>query len=335
MRLPGGGEDARARLARASVLVVGAGGLGSPVVALLAGSGIGRLTVVDPDRVELSNLSRQTLFSSADVGRSKAEVAVERAASVDPDLSVVALVGTFRPEMVAGHDVVIDAADSSAVTRAVSDACAGADIPWVWGAVLGFDGQASTFWDSRGIDFHDLHPVDSPDSGSCEIDGVLPALCHAIGAVMASQVVAIVAGIGEPLLGAVVSVDASTWEWSRTALRRGPSSTRPSRSARVAVPELRAALSDSAAVEARPVVVDVRTDDERATGGIPGSTVPGRLPESASDLVVVCERGPRAEAWAISARSRVGARIRVLDGGMAAWRAAGGPLDVSPEPSRR
>lgn len=330
MKLSPTPEEARSALAATRVLVVGAGGLGSPVVALLAGSGIGRITIIDPDEVDASNLSRQTLFAAGDVGRSKARLAAERAAAVDPDLDAVAVVDRFRPEMVAGHDVVLDAADSLAVTRSVSDACAAAGIPWVWGAVLGYDGQAAVFWDREGIDFHDLHPgAADGEGGTCALVGVLPSLCHAVGSVMAAQVLALVAHIGEPLLGSILSVDASTWEWTRSPLRRGPASVRPTAVPRIDVDALSGILNDQ---DPGTVVVDVRTPAEREAGSIDGSVPPDLVPAGATRLVVVCERGPRADAWAAANSTHSAGRVEVLDGGMAAWRAAGRPVSTVSTP---
>ena len=118
----------------------------------------------------------------------------------------------------------VDAADSVEVTRAVADACAAAGVPFVWGTARGYDGQVSVFHDAaeEPVDFHDLHPEALPDEGSCAADGVLPALCGAVGAVMAAQVTALVAGLGEPLLGRVLTVDqlgATLSPFSRTNRR--------------------------------------------------------------------------------------------------------------------
>lgn len=322
------GPDLLERLGRARVLVVGAGGLGAPVVAYLAGSGLGRLTIVDDDVVDGSNLARQTLFTAADVGSAKAEVAAARARAVDPELDVVAVVGRFRPEHVAGHDVVVDAADAVDVTRAVSDACAPLGVPFVWGTVLAYDGQVSVFRDRGpdGVDFHDLHPEVLPDEGSCAVDGVLPALCGAVGSVMAAQVTALVAGLGEPLLGRLLTVDARRWRWTESPIRRGPASRRPTglpADAAAAVPRIApAALAARLADPADPVtLVDVRTPEEWATGVIGGSVHPGDLPDGTA-VVVTCARGPRADAWARTA----GRPVTVLDGGVDAWRREGLPL---------
>lgn len=314
--LDAGGDAVLERLAAARVLVVGAGGLGAPVVAYLAGSGIARLTVVDPDIVDPSNLARQTLFGTSDIGVPKAEVAAARVRAVDPECRVDAVVGSFHADLVAGHDVVVDAADSVVVTRAVSDACAQHGVPFVWGTVLGYDGQVSVF-DDRVVDFHDLHPEVRPDEGSCAIDGVLPALCGAVGSVMAAQVTALVAGLGEPLVGRVLSVDARRWRWTESPLRRGPSSRRPdapefAAGDRISPSVLAARIADGTDPV---VVVDVRTPAERAGGVIAGAVQPEDLPDGGGPVVVVCARGPRAVAWAASADRPT----TILDGGMQAW----------------
>ncbi len=337
--LEGAGAVALRELAAARVLVVGAGGLGGPVIAYLAGSGLGRLTIVDDDVVDASNLARQTLFTTADVGSAKAEVAAARARAVDPETEVVAVVGRFRPEHVDGHDVVVDAADAVDVTRAISDACAERHVPFVWGTVLAYDGQVAVFRDDGpdAVDFHDLHPEVLPDEGSCAVDGVLPALCGAVGSVMAAQVTALVAGLGEPLLGRLLTVDARRWRWTESPVRRGPASRRPvtavpgtgsddGRPPRIAPAALAARLADATDAV---TVVDVRTVEELATGVIPGSVRPDELAgrDDVGDLVVTCARGPRADAWARTA----GRPVTVLDGGVDGWRREGRPLD---EPGR-
>ncbi len=290
----------------------------------LAGAGLRRLTVVDHDVVDPSNLARQVLFDLADVGRPKAEVAAERLRAVDPSLEVVALTASFAAEQVADHDVVVDAADSVVVTRAVSDACAAHGIPFVWGTVLGYDGQVSVFHDagSDPVDFHDLHPDVLPDEGSCALDGVLPALCGAVGSVMAAQVTALVAGLGEPLLGRVLTVDARRWRWTESPLRRGPGSRRPAPVADT-VPETIApsALAASLAADGPLVLVDVRTPEERATGIIAGSIPPEALRPDDRTVVAVCASGRRATAYARALERPV----VVLDGGITAWRAEGRP----------
>lgn len=329
--LEGAGRAALDALGAARVLVVGAGGLGAPVLTYLAGSGLGRITIVDHDTVDTSNLARQTLFAAADVGRSKADCAADRVRGVDGVVEIVALTERFRPEHVADHDVVVDAADSVEVTRAVSDACAAAGVPFVWGTALGYDGQVSVFHDAatHPVDFHDLHPEALPDEGSCAADGVLPALCGAVGAVMAAQVTALVAGLGEPLLGRVLTVDARRWRWTESRLRRGPASVRPAAPTLAEPPRIAPAeLARLLGADAGIVLVDVRTDEERATGVVPGSLTPADLGGSGAfdELVVVCASGKRATTWArqaIADRPAGAPPVTVLDGGITAWRREG------------
>jgi adenylyltransferase/sulfurtransferase len=313
----GNADDTLRRLANTSVLVVGAGGLGSPVIALLAGSGLGRITIVDPDVVDPTNLARQTLFTREDLGQPKAVIAAEHVRAVDAEVTAVAVVAAFAESQVHGHDIVVDAADSVLVTRAISDACATAGVPFIWGTALGYDGQVSSFWDAEGIDFHDLHPEPLADEGSCAVDGVLPALCHAIGSVMAAQVTALVAGLGEPLLGSVLTVDARRWRWTTSPLRRAAWASRPAAVKPIASIDVQT-LRESLEAGSTATILDVRTPGERSTGTIPGAVSVDELTPTADEIVVVCERGPRATQWVLD---HPDVRAVVLEGGMQAWRA--------------
>lgn len=331
--LAGSGQDVLERLGRARVLVVGAGGLGAPVVSYLAGSGLGRLTIVDDDVVDGSNLSRQTLFTTADVGAAKAEVAAARARAVDPE----ARRGRGRRSLPAR-------ARRRARCRGrrrrrggrhagdLGRLCTARD-PVRLGhrAVLRRPGLGLPRRGDDCVDFHDLHPEVLPDEGSCAIDGVLPALCGAVGSVMAAQVTALVAGLGEPLLGRLLTVDARRWRWTESPIRRGPTSRRPTGLQAAAAAAAAAPRISPAALAARLAdpadtltLVDVRTAEEWATGVIAGS-VHGDAALPDGDVVVTCARGPRADAWART----VGRPVTVLDGGVDAWRREGLPLALN------
>ncbi len=251
VRLPGFGLEAQARLRAARVLVIGAGGLGSPAVQYLAASGVGTLGVVDDDVVDRSNLQRQVLFGPGDVGLPKARIAAERVRATAPDTHVVVhpvRLSADTAAMLDGYDVVVDGSDSFDTCYVVADEAAARGLPVVWGSVARLDGQVSVFWDAapdgRDVDYRDLHP--SPPSGgwdeSCADVGVLGPLCGTVGSVMASEVVKLVTGVGEPLLGRVVTIDAGSASWRESRLRRAPHRARE----RAAANEVRTASAAGA-----------------------------------------------------------------------------------------
>src|SRR5690625_4056715 len=151
MRLPQLGGQGQRRLAAARVAVIGAGGLGAPVLTYLAAAGIGEITLIDPDVVDLTNLHRQVIFGAKDVGRSKAVTAAEHLHVLNPRVRVRALVDVVTPtnalELLAGHDLVLDGTDNFPTRYLASDACEMLDIPLVWGSILAFSGQVSVFWE--------------------------------------------------------------------------------------------------------------------------------------------------------------------------------------------
>lgn len=208
------GETAQRRLAHSRVLVVGAGGLGSATIPALAAMGIGTIGVVDTDAVELSNLHRQLAHGVADIGRSKLDSVAETVARIDPEIVVarhsVWLDSSNALELFSDYDVVLDGSDNFVTRYLVNDAAAITGIPLVWGAILGYGGQAGVAWAGHGPTYRDLFPV-PPTPGtvaSCAEGGVLPPVCAMIGAIMCSETVKLLTGIGEPLLGRVTTYDA-------------------------------------------------------------------------------------------------------------------------------
>lgn len=204
------GAAGQAKLAAASVLVVGAGGLGSPVLLNLAGAGIGRLTVVDDDRVETSNLHRQPLFRQADVGRWKAEAAKDAICAYNPEACIEELVQRLKPgnatELVAKADIVVDAADSLAVTYILSDACADAGKPLVSAAVLGLGGYVGTFC-GTAPSYRAVFPDMPSQVGSCAANGVLGPVVATMGALQAHMVLQLLLDLRPSPSGQLVSVD--------------------------------------------------------------------------------------------------------------------------------
>ena len=215
------GPAAQARIRAARIAVVGAGGLGSPALLYLAGAGVGHITLIDDDFLDLSNLHRQIIHSSADEGRPKVDSAVERLAGLNPDVEVTAvrerLTWSNAVNLLEGADVVLDGSDNFATRHVVSHACARLGVPHVWGSILGFEAQMSVFWAGRGPVYEDLYPAPPPPGSvpSCAQAGVLGPLVGVVGSAMAGEALKLVTGLGEPLVGRLGYYDslAGTWEY--------------------------------------------------------------------------------------------------------------------------
>lgn len=226
--LPGVGLAGQERLAQARVLVVGAGGLGSPVLTYLAAAGVGTLGIVDDDRVDVTNLQRQVVHGTADLGRPKVESAAERVRDINPYVVVERharrLDAASAPDLVAGYDVVVDATDNFPSRYLLSDACVLVGRPLVWGAVARFDGQVSVWWPGRGPCYRCVFPR-PPAPGtvpSCAEGGVLGVLPGVIGTLQATEVLKILLGQGEPLVGRMLVYDALGAHVGEVPLGRHP-----------------------------------------------------------------------------------------------------------------
>ncbi|MET0298053.1 MAG: ThiF family adenylyltransferase [Microbacterium sp.] len=357
--LAGFGDDAQRRLAAAHVAVVGAGGLGSPAVIALAAAGVGTLTVIDDDDVELSNLQRQVMHRVGDVGRPKVDSAVRIAAELSPHT----VVNTVRERLtsgtatglLSGADVVIDGSDTFDTREAVAAACESLGVPLVWGVVQEFHAQVTVFWSAPpagapAVRLADLYPPSSVgDVPTCAQVGVLGSLCLQVGGLLATEAIKLVTGVGEPLLGRVLVVDALRGRFDEVPLRAAsPSAVAETPSAvadpRPPVADKRPPVATHRSPVAEPVevphldpsaaraaqtagatIVDVREPHETATGVIPGSieiplaTLLGD-PLLAGDgpVVVVCQVGARA-LRAARALDAAGIPASVLAGGIAAW----------------
>jgi adenylyltransferase/sulfurtransferase len=246
--IPEVGQDGQRRLKAARVLLVGAGGLGSPLALYLAAAGVGRIGLVDFDRVEASNLQRQLLFSEDDLGREKVSAAVERLRGVNPHVVIephaVRLTAANALELLADYDVVADGSDNFATRYLVNDACVLLGKPDVWGAVQRFEGQLAVFWAARGACYRCLFPEPPPPGAvpSCAEAGVLGVLPGIVGALQASEVLKLLLGIGEPALGRLLVFDALRLRFRELALRKSPScpvcSPEPTQRGLVEYPEL-------------------------------------------------------------------------------------------------
>lgn len=210
--LKGIGGEGQQRLKAARVLVVGAGGLGSPVIAYLAAAGVGTVGVVDDDVVSLSNLQRQVIHTSAAQGEAKVVSAQRFVAGLNPFVTVEPHASRLAAENVAAlvgtYDLVLDGTDNFTTRKLVAEACAAAEVPLVSGAVSMFDGQVTVFAPG-GPGFADLYPQspDEVDLPACEVVGVLGALTGVIGTLMAMEAIKLITGLGEPLIGRLLLYD--------------------------------------------------------------------------------------------------------------------------------
>ena len=356
--LPDFGLDGQKRLKNARVLVIGAGGLGSPALLYLAAAGVGTLGVVDFDVVEESNLQRQIIHGCADVGRLKVDSARDAIAEINPHVNVavhpVRLAADNAVALFSEYDLILDGADNFATRYLVNDAAALAHKPYVWGSIHRFSGQVSVFWEDApdgpdgqpgGLNYRDLYP-EPPPAGtvpSCAEGGVLGVLCASIAAVMGTEAIKLITGIGESLLGRLLLYDALQMSYRTITLRRDPqrppitaladyealcgmdAGLDPDADPGLTPAELRDLLDSGAPV----ALIDVREPAEweinRVDGAhhIPTSALespdgPGLLPAGRIP-VLYCKTGTRS-AQALAALQRAGvSQVRHLRGGIVAW----------------
>jgi adenylyltransferase/sulfurtransferase len=354
LTLDGVGVDGQRALKGSSVLLVGAGGLGAPAATYLTAAGVGRLTLVDFDRVEDSNLPRQVLFASADVGRSKVDAARERLLAINPNVDVRAVETRFDASnalaLVRDHDVVVDGTDNFPTRYLVNDACVLVGRPNVYGSVFRFEGQASVFDARRGPCYRCLFP-DPPAEGSipnCAEGGVLGVLPSIVGSIQATEAIKVLLGLGHTLVGRLLLLDALDLRFREIALRKDPDCPVCGDDPRIrSLREEadRCAPATVGAVSERPfdltpeqvsgrlargddvLLIDVRTPMEweivHLDGAvlIPMNEIPGRLAELDRDreMVVYCHHGPRSAMVVRYLREQGFAAVSNLDGGIDGW----------------
>jgi sulfur-carrier protein adenylyltransferase/sulfurtransferase len=227
--IPDVGMEGQKRLKNARVLVIGAGGLGSPALLYLAAAGVGTLGIVEFDTVDESNLQRQIIHGQSDIGRSKAESAKESIAETNPLVNVVVhdvrLDNDNVMEIFSQYDLIVDGTDNFATRYMVNDAAVLLGKPYVWGSIYRFDGQASVFWAEHGPCYRCLYPEPPPPGmvPSCAEGGVLGVLCASIGSVQVTEAIKLLAGIGEPLIGRLQIYDALEMSWRQLKVRKDPS----------------------------------------------------------------------------------------------------------------
>jgi len=344
--IPEVGLAGQERLAAARVLVIGAGGLGSPVLQYLAAAGVGRIGIVDDDVVDETNLQRQTIFATADIGRQKAQVAAAYVAALNPHVSVDAVALRFSPEnardLVRLYDIAVDCTDRFPTRYLINDACVLEGKPDVYASIFRFDGQVSVFAARDGPCYRCLYP-EAPAPGSvptCAEGGVLGVLGGLVGAWQASEALKLLLGIGDPLIGRLLLVEALAARTREIRFTRDPDCVvcgpHPTITQallqddepepdpdEVASDELDAALESA-------VLLDVREPYEAILGvvegalAIPASQLEARLHEldSARTYVVACRVGVKSRWAAQRLRDAGFTRVRHLHGGLLAYAAS-------------
>ncbi|GAA4109127.1 adenylyltransferase/sulfurtransferase MoeZ [Nocardioides fonticola] len=235
--IPDVGMTGQKRLKNAKVLVIGAGGLGSPALMYLAAAGVGTLGIVEFDEVDESNLQRQIIHGQSDVGRPKAVSAKESVAEINPLIDVVVYEERLDNDNVMrifeGWDLIVDGTDNFATRYMVNDAAYFLKIPYVWGSIYRFDGQASVFWphavdtDGNRVDapcYRCLYPEPPPPGmvPSCAEGGVLGVLCASIGSIQVNEAIKVLTGAGDPAVGQLVIYDALELTWRKLKVRKDP-----------------------------------------------------------------------------------------------------------------
>jgi adenylyltransferase/sulfurtransferase len=339
------------RLKNARVLVVGAGGLGSPALMYLAAAGVGTLGIVDFDVVDESNLQRQIIHGQSDIGRPKAESARDSVREINPYVNVIVhetrLDNDNVLDIFSGYDLILDGTDNFATRYMVNDACVLLGKPYVWGSIYRFDGQVSVFWDEHGPNYRDLYP-DPPPPGmvpSCAEGGVLGVLCASIGSIMVNEAIKLITGIGETLLGRLLVFDALEMSWHEIKIRKDPNTAKIT--GLIDYEAFCGVVSDAAVAAAagstitaaelkelldsdKPVyLVDVREPAEWEIVRIPGATLIPKdeilrgdalasLPQD-KQIVMYCKTGVRSAETLAAVKAAGFADAIHVQGGVTAW----------------
>jgi sulfur-carrier protein adenylyltransferase/sulfurtransferase len=356
--MPEVGMEGQKRLKAARVLLIGTGGLGAPLGMYLAAAGVGTLGLVDFDVVDYSNLQRQVIHGTKDVGRPKLQSARDRILDINPYVNVegheVLFDSSNAMEIIREYDIVIDGTDNFPTRYLVNDACVLLGKPNVYGSIFRFEGQSSVFWAEKGPCYRCLYPEPPPPGmvPSCAEGGVLGILPGIIGCMQANEAVKLIVGIGEPLFGRLILFDALKMRFRELRLRRDPecpicgenptvrelidyqqfcgmphgqeaATTAASPDQDILPGDLAARLKNGD----RPFLLDVRNPEEWAITRIEGATlIP--LPElrqryvelpADQEIVVYCRSGGRSAQAAEFLRSKGYQKVRNLPGGTLRW----------------
>ncbi|MBL7872682.1 MAG: molybdopterin-synthase adenylyltransferase MoeB [Cyclobacteriaceae bacterium] len=345
--LPDFGSEGQRKLKNSTVIVIGAGGLGCPVLLYLAAAGVDSITIIDDDVVSLSNLQRQILFTTDDLNLSKAETAAKKISSLNPSIKVGFIRTRLSTEnaltLLAPADVVVDCTDNFPTRYLLNDACVLLDKPLVYGSVFRYEGQVAVFNYKQGVNYRDFYPI-PPDPQSvpnCEEGGVLGVLTGIIGSIQANETLKILAGFGEPLSGYVLIFDSMTLESlrikiadqnSRKSIKTlinydefcgAPNLKQNPTMKEVTVQELKA-LKDSGA---EFQLIDVREPHEFDICNLDGELIPqGEIPSSVErvsknkQVVIYCRSGARSGNMVQWLEKNHGfTNLYNLKGGVLAW----------------
>ena len=354
--LPEVGMEGQLRLKAARVLLVGAGGLGSPAALYLAAAGVGTLGIVDFDRVDASNLHRQILHGTSDVGRGKLESARDRLREVNPLVDVVLhevrLDSSNALQILGAYDLVVDGSDNFPTRYLVNDACVLLGIPDIYGAIHRFEGQVSVFHGAKGPCYRCLFREPPPPGliPTCAEAGVLGVLPGIVGSLQAMEAIKWILGIGKPLIGRLQIFEGLEMEWRELGLRKDPNcpvcsehptltelidyerfcGIEPGKDTGAGDTITPAELEQRLGGEAPPAVLDVREPHEWALANladrgaihIPLGELSGRLEEldPAREWVVHCRSGARSARAQELLQGSGYPRVLNLEGGILAWR---------------
>lgn len=343
--LPEFGKEGQEKLKRARVLVIGAGGLGSPVLLYLTAAGVGTIGIIDDDKVDESNLQRQVLFDTKDIGYAKAEISVAKLSQQNPHVSFKSyperLTSENAVELFAQYDVIVDGTDNFPTRYLVNDACVLTNKPLIFGSIFKFDGQVSVFNYNEGPTYRCLFP-EPPQAGevpSCSQVGVIGVLPGIIGSLQAAETIKIITGIGEPLSGKLMHFNALTMNSEMFTISKNPEIEVTElidyadfcgvKEEVIADVELMGAGELSVIMGMQPVqLIDVREDFEwdichiEGAKQIPLGDITSRVSEIDRDqkTVIYCHHGARSAQAIQTLQKEYGFTNLVnLEGGIDAW----------------
>ncbi len=344
--LPDFGTEGQLKLKNSSILVVGAGGLGSPVLLYLAAAGVGKIGIIDSDKLEVSNLQRQVLFNSDDIGKSKALTASEKIKKLNPYVQVTPynekLSTSNALEIISNYDLIIDGTDNFPTRYLINDACSIKGKPFVYGSIFRYEGQVAVFNFEGGVTYRDLFPEPpEPESvPNCETGGVLGVLPGIIGSIQANEAIKILTGVGEPLAGRLLIINSLNLESRIITVPKissapkieqlinyeqfcGVSNQSEDMVKEITVSDLKAMMDAKEDFQ----LIDVREQHEFDIANLAGELIPlGNIPDATDKIstdkkvIIHCRSGARSAQAVQYLQQKLGTdNLYNLKGGILAW----------------